>query len=114
KNLRSFVSSLSTYIGDDKTPHLDEEQIRKLILILGSGQFFAQMLINKPTLAVAIPIEDPPFIEIDNNTMPDAVSRYRQSLRGDAEYANADMSTTIGQHRKAWHQEFLKIGIVDI
>ena len=114
KNLRSFVSSLSTYIGGDKTPHLGDEQIRKLIPVLGSGQFFAQMLINRPTLAVAIPSKDEQLMTLDNATMLPAVSRYRQALRACLDGDDTDMAAVMGTHRKVWHEEFLKVGIDDI
>jgi len=74
------------------------------------------MLINKPMLGLAIPIEEKKLSLLEIQTMPQAVRDFRQIL-GTVDVAESDdsnIAAVMYSQRKSWHQEFLKIGISDI
>src|SRR5581483_5439722 len=113
KNLRSFIASRSTYDDDNRGPQLTDEELGFLIQVLGSGQYFSQMLVNNPLLASAIVLKEWRVRPVDAPTMEAAAQEFGLLL-----HANLDESESaadkLESQRRAWHQEMVRIGVSDI
>jgi len=106
KNLNCFAASLATYNAAEKFVFIpSSEQVEHLSAMLGTSQYFSQILINRPLLACELSTAS-------LNEQPRTREDFLRLLKAGLEQKGT-ISEAMATLRRNWYRQILRIGLRD-